>query len=159
MSRRAADRAPAVAVAAGSLVALAIFVWSLGLPSAGSALLRSTEFPLDGTNDSTWLSFPDCANVSVTWTVTSGGPASFGVWPPAERAASDCLEHGASNSTPPPGYRSVEPGPVCYEAGRDGRCWFTADQLGYGFFLLGPWNGTAWQPVGDSVASVAVHWS
>lgn len=149
----------AVAAAAGTLVALAIVTWTLGVPGTGPSPAGSKSFVLNSANESTGLSFPDCANVSATWTLTSGGPASFGVWPPAAVTHSDCPNHGASNSTPPPGYQSFQPGPVCYESGSQGSCWFIAGQHGYDFCLFGLWNGTVFTPVRGSVASIIIHWT
>ena len=147
-----------VSVAVGSVVALVLVgsIWILpGLESQNS---NSASFTLNDTQQSVSMSFTNCTKVNVVWTIHSGGPGSFGIWPPPDLVHSNCPNQGASNATPPNGYRTYGSEPTCYESGAQGECWFYSTQQEYTFFLFGPWNGTAWLPVGDEVATVTVTW-
>jgi len=154
-----AGKGPAIAASTGLVIAAVLALTQLGISGTGSPSAGSKSFVLNACNESVSVSFPNCADVKVTWKVTIGGPSSFGVWPPADRALPSCSGPPPSNAQPPLNWTSAEPGPVCYESGLSGICTFTADQDGYGLWAFGPWEGHAWAPIGNASVSVTVDWS
>jgi len=93
-------------------------------------------FILNSSNPTVSLSFPECAVVTVHWTVVVGPQVNFSVGSGEVVLASDC--HGppptnASCVEPYCGGVSMAPGPICFEQGYGGTCSFTATQPMYGF--------------------------
>lgn len=137
-TRKRALKILAVVIVIEALVAI-VFV-----PAVSSSPLMGPTFQSTyNLNQTGYLTFPDCAVVSVTWWVFSGGPAGFAVFPPEAVLLSDC--HGplpSNGSCPPafcpPGQWELGPGPVCYESGTTGTCHFTATQAGYSIFAVKP---------------------
>jgi hypothetical protein len=126
------------AVAIGVLVAAALSVTSLLVIRFGgdASSTQAGPYSLTPSNTSVGLSFPDCSLVHVKWQVGFGGEANFSVWPPAIEGPSDCRDVQESNATcPQNGCPAFDPGPVCYETGWNGECYFTSDQVGYTFTL------------------------
>lgn len=88
----------------------------------------------------------------VHWSVNTGGPTNFSVWPPEVVLVSNCHGPAPSNQTDPyaPGNISMGPGPICFEFGMGGTCTFTATQPSYEILLYNPWPNAPC-PVNESV--------
>jgi hypothetical protein len=124
------------ALAVGATVGLLLVALNLPvLPPGSVGPLR--------VSDSTVLTFPHCARVTVHWSTVVGARVAFAIYPPEEVSFPDCRGSPPTNDTcvspwcgPGP---SLGPGPVCFEVGADGTCSFTASQDGYTVVV---WNST-----------------